>query len=99
MAENDTLYGVLCYLGPLVLIPLVLQTKSKFVKGHMNQGLMLLLVEVLAGALTSMLIFILVGSLLNLFALICSVVGIYKVLNNKKWKVPFLGATAAKWKI
>ena len=52
--ENQTM-GYLCYLGPLLLIPLLARPKSRFLRYHCNQGLLLfifaLLVSVFDGLL------------------------------------------------
>lgn len=39
--------GYLCYLGPLLLIPLLARPKSRFLRYHCNQGLLLLIFAVL----------------------------------------------------
>ena len=41
--------GYLCYLGPLLLIPLLARPKSRFLRYHCNQGLLLLIFAVLIG--------------------------------------------------
>ncbi len=46
--ENQSL-GYLCYLGPLLMIPLLLKPKSRFLRYHCNQGLLLLIAAVLVG--------------------------------------------------
>ena len=52
--ENQPM-GYLCYLGPLLLIPLLARPKSRFLRYHCNQGLLLfifaLLVSVFDGLL------------------------------------------------
>lgn len=44
--ENQTL-GYLCYLGPLLLVPLLARPKSRFLRYHCNQGLLLFIFAVL----------------------------------------------------
>lgn len=46
--ENRSL-GYLCYLGPLLIIPLLVRPKSRFLRYHCNQGLLLLIAAVLVG--------------------------------------------------
>ena len=48
--ENNVLMGVLCYLGILVLIPLLTDAKNEaFVRFHIKQGIVLLITGVVAG--------------------------------------------------
>ena len=38
--EENKIYAVLAYLGPTVLVPIFLASKSKFARFHANQGLL-----------------------------------------------------------
>ena len=40
--------GLLCYLGPLLLIPLLTKPDSQFLRYHCNQGLLLMIFCILA---------------------------------------------------
>lgn len=51
--KNNTVMGVLSYLGFLVLIPMLAAKESKFARFHANQGLVLLIVEIAYGVLRS----------------------------------------------
>lgn len=44
--SNDTAMGVLAYLGPLVLVPILAAPKSAFARFHANQGLVLIITEI-----------------------------------------------------
>lgn len=48
---NDLIYGVLCYLGVLWIIPLFTNKKNEFFRLHLGQGLVVLILEVLLGIL------------------------------------------------
>lgn len=45
--ENNKVMGVLAYIGLLVLVPILAAKDSKFAKFHANQGLILLITEVI----------------------------------------------------
>ncbi len=48
MDSNDKIYGVLAYIGILVLVP-ILAGKTQFARYHANQGLVLLIAGIIAG--------------------------------------------------
>ena len=45
--NNDLIFGVLCYLGILWLIPLLSNKKNEFFRLHLAQGLVVLALEVI----------------------------------------------------
>ncbi len=45
--EKNTGIAILAYLGPLVLVPLIVAPNSKFARYHTNQGLVLLIAGIL----------------------------------------------------
>ena len=53
--------AILAYLGPLVLIPLLLARESPFARHHTNQGLVLFLAEAIYGIAYSLLSWILLA--------------------------------------
>ena len=82
----------LCYLGPLFLIPYFLRRDSDFIRFHSNQGLMLLLAEVIISACD---IIPIVGGLINLagsiFVIVCLVKGLMNVSKGMKERLPIIG--------
>lgn len=44
--EVNKIYGILAYLGFLVIVPILLAKESAYAKFHSNQGLILFIVEV-----------------------------------------------------
>lgn len=94
---------ILAYLGPLVLIPILADRKSKRTRFHSNQGLLLFLSElvyiVLTGFLGSLLLRISFGFMVavSLFFLLggvfigLAVLGILNVLNGKVKDLPVIG--------
>ena len=99
LAGDEKLLGVLSYLGILVLVPLLLRTESAFVKAHMKQGLMLLLVSVVNSFLAALVITLPLVLLIAFAVLICSIMGIVKVLQGQTWEVPVVGKYASDWNL
>lgn len=97
--SNDTLYGVLSYISILVLIPLV-AGKTSFAKFHANQGLVLLIIEVIFGVVIGALmripilgiIFGIISVLFELICIIMSIIGIVGVVNGEEKELPIIGA-------
>lgn len=94
---RQILEGVICYLPPLVLILLFVQKRTKFVTAHMKQGLMLLILAVVAGVLKGSFFLAPLGFVLDFFILLCMIMGIVKVVQKKKWEIPVMGKYAAEW--
>lgn len=86
------LMGVLSYLGPLVIIPLVTSKQDPFVKFHVKQGLVLLSIEIIVWILASILWQLwVVYRLINLATVILSIIGIVNVSQNKEKELPLIG--------
>jgi uncharacterized membrane protein len=49
--NNDLLFGILCYLGILWIIPLLANKKNAFFRLHLGQGLVVLAMEVILAIL------------------------------------------------
>lgn len=45
--NNDLVFGILCYLGILWIIPLLANEKNEFFRLHLAQGLVVLILEVI----------------------------------------------------
>ena len=102
--SNDTLMGVLAYIGILCLIPLLAAKDSEFAQFHAKQGLNLFLLEVGVAVLSWVLGFMsIVGGLafLGLMTMaiwlvqigffVLSIIGIVNALNGKKEPLPVIG--------
>lgn len=90
LIQSDKI-AVLCYFGLLFLIP-YFTSDSEFVRFHCNQGLLLLLADVIVGIVSS--IFVvgwLVGLVGGIFTVICFFKGISNVLNGKMAQLPVIG--------
>ncbi len=99
--DNDKLMGILAYLSFLVLIPIFAAPDSKFARYHVNQGLLLLVVEAswstVKGVLTT--VFGLLGlpvmavvlSVFDLAFVVLMIMGIVNVCNGEEKELPVIG--------
>ncbi len=83
-AINDTLLAVLSYLGILFLIPLIMG-KSEFVRFHTNQGLVLLIADVICAAVP------LIGLVGTVCLLVFRIMGIVYAAQNQMKELPLIG--------
>lgn len=92
--------AILCYIGILVLIPLLFEKEDEFVKFHTKQGLALFLAEVATLFISWIpLIGWLIGFVLSIVWILLSIGGIINVLSGKKKPLPFLGGFAERFKV
>ena len=92
--SSNTLMAVLCYFGILVLIPFLTDAKNDpFVKFHIKQGLVLLIVYVICG-------FVLwipfIGWLLGILLFILFLMGVINAASGKETPLPVIGKFAEK---
>lgn len=83
---------ILCYFGPLLLIPYFTRKGSPFVSYHCNQGLVLLLFS-LIGGFASKVPFLgwIIGLFCGVFALVCFIMGLVNVTNGEMKPLPLIG--------
>lgn len=90
--SQRTVMAILAYLGPLVIVSWVISKNDPFVKFHIKQGLVLLVIEVavwLLGMVFWPIWFLL--NLVNVAALILSIIGIINVVQNREKMLPLVG--------
>lgn len=100
--KRNTLMAILAYLGILIIIPFLMAKDDPFVKFHIKQGLVLVIIElviyVLGMAMGIMwLMFFPVMKVVNIihFALIVfSITGIVNVVQGQEKKLPLVGHLA-----
>jgi uncharacterized membrane protein len=84
---------ILCYLGPLFLVPYLLRKDSPYVRFHANQGLLLLIAEILIPIAGNFVPFF--GWAVSLagwiFTLVCFFKGLNSTLNGRLDKLPLIG--------
>lgn len=102
--SNDKLFGVLAYFGLLVLVP-IFAGKTQFARYHANQGLVLILAQLIVGVAAGIIIGILTlispvvgliigflfGGAIELVAFIFLILGIVHVANEEMKPLPIIG--------
>lgn len=92
--------SVLAYIGILFLIPLLACPNSRFARYHTNQGLVLFLLELAIGVVTSIFTFIpvigpIIGGLLSavggIFTLVLMIMGIINAAQGQAKELPLIG--------
>lgn len=98
--QNRTLLAVFSYLGPLVIVSLLIGKTDSFVKFHVKQGLVLFSIEVIIWLISSLFwAFWMILNLVNLGVLVLSIIGIMNVLQKQEKALPLVGSLASYFKI
>lgn len=91
--EDNKLISILCYLGILLLIPLLVKPDSQFVKYHSNQGLVLLLFTVIVGAVGAIPIIGWLAAIVGgIFSFVCFIIGIVNAIDGEMKPLPLIGS-------
>ena len=86
--------GALCYLSILILIPACTKWRQdEFVRFHLNQGLMVLMLATICAALGSLP----VALSLTLLVDVLSLVGLITALRRRAAPLPFIGLLVARF--
>ena len=101
--SNDKVYGILAYIGILVLVPL-LAGKTQFARFHENQGLVLFIADIILGVCISITSLVLsplgivgailggfVSGVLGLVVFIMVIMGIINAANGEMKPLPVIG--------
>lgn len=99
--SQNTLMGVLAYIGILVFIPFVVAKDDPFVKFHVKQGLVLFIIEAIIMVVSEMMLLGPLSPLLglvNLGAIILSIIGIINVAKGEERELPLVGRYASNFK-
>ncbi len=100
--SNETIMGILCYLGPLVIIPFLTAKDNAFVKFHMKQGLVLVAIWFVTYIIQETVLpwrFWEIVGFINLGITVLSIIGIVYVVQKKETKIPLIGSLADNIKI
>lgn len=99
--EKISAIAVMCYIGPLFIIPFLTKEKDEFVIFHAKQGMVLFLCEIvisfLGGAIP--LFGWSLAAILNLVMIALAIIGIMNVVKHEKTPLPVIGTWADKFKI
>lgn len=84
--------SIIAYIGPLVVISYLVSKDDPFVKFHIKQGLVLLVINIAAWLVASMFwpLYILYP-FVNLAILLLVVIGIVNVVNDREKELPIVG--------
>jgi uncharacterized membrane protein len=91
--EKNTLMGILAYIGILIIIPFLVAKDDPFVKFHIKQGLVLVIIEIVVW-FVGMSLWQLweLFQLINLACIIFSIIGIVNVAQGNEKELPFIGS-------
>ena len=94
--QKNTLMAILAYIGILIIIPFLFAREDTFVKFHIKQGLVLIIIEIIISALGMSMMwasFLIVG-IIQLALLVLSIMGIVHVMQGKEQRLPLVGHLA-----
>jgi uncharacterized membrane protein len=96
--DNKKLFGILSYLGPLVIISLLVEKNDPTVKFHIKQGLVLLSIEIILSVIFRGMMWSTtlspVYDIIHLALLVLVVIGIINVVQGTQKELPIVGGFA-----
>lgn len=101
MSEQKTLLAVLSYIGPFIIISYAFGNDNPFVKYHIKQGLVLIIIDVVVWVLGMFFTYHFwpLYQLLNLVVFVLAIIGIINAAQGKEKELPFVGQFAHSFKI
>ncbi len=98
--QNNKVMAVLAYLSWLVLIPLFAAKDSRFARFHVNQGIILAIIEIAIALVRAILggipligwIIRLAVGLISIAVLILAIIGIVNAVQGKAKELPIVGS-------
>ncbi len=99
--QKNILMAVLCYFGILVIIPLITDAKKDpYVKFHIKQGLVLLIVAVITSFISIIPILgWIAGFILWIIIFVLFIMGLINAITGKEKQLPIIGKYGDKIKI
>lgn len=90
--DDNKFLALLCYFNIFIIIPLYARPKSRWIRFHANQAIIIFLSYVICGFLFIIpLIGWILGIILGLINIICVILGIVNVCTGKANRLPFIG--------
>lgn len=91
-SDNTKLFSILAYLGILWLVGLLAAKDNKAVMFHVNQGIILTIVNVI-GTVVFAIPFLgwIAGPIVSIFVIVAMVMGIINAVNSKQEPLPIVG--------
>jgi len=98
--SSNTLMGILAYLGPLIIISYLVAKDNPFVKFHIKQGLILVIINLILWifAPNSYWHRNPIVDILNLAILVLAIIGIVNVVQKKEKMLPIVGSLSSYFK-
>lgn len=94
--EKNTLMGVLAYLGPLVIVSYLTAKDDPFVKFHIRQGVVLVVIEIGLWVIGSMMWMLWpLISIVDMGVIVLSIIGIVNVVQGQQKELPLVGTFAS----
>jgi uncharacterized membrane protein len=97
--EEGKAAALLAYIPFLCFIPLIKMRDNRYALRHGKQGLVLLMIEIIAAILLVPRISSLVWQLVLVACLAGAIVGVFQVLQGRWFKIPLVGDIAEKLRI
>jgi uncharacterized membrane protein len=98
--KHNVTMSVLSYIGPLVIVSFIVAKDDPFVKFHIKQGLVLLVIEIALSLIGSMMhILWPIIQIVQLVVLVLAIIGIYNAVKGKEKELPLVGKFAQHFKI
>ncbi len=90
--KDNRVLALFCYLSMAVILPLVAQPNSAFIRYHANQGIVLILFT-LCATVVGIIPFLgwLVSVVCYIFAFVCTIIGIVHACKGEKKPLPLIG--------
>lgn len=93
--HKNTLMAVLAYIGPLVIISYAMANNDPFVKFHVKQGLVLIVISLAMWVFRSMMWnFFMIFNLVHLAVFVLAIIGIINAVQGKEKELPLVGTFA-----
>ena len=89
--EEGKSAALLAYIPFVCLVPLLKWKDNRFAYDHAKQGLALFIIEILAVIMLIPGLAALIFKLALILMIVLAVIGIVYVLQDKAWKIPFVG--------
>lgn len=93
--EENKFMAALSYLSILVIIPIVVNKKSPFIEANVKQGIVLLIISVLAALVRIPVLW----KLVSLAVLVVAIMALIDTLRGKFWAIPGIYDLSQKFKL
>lgn len=97
--EDVRFAAIFSYIPFLCFIPLMKYSHNKYVTEHAKQGLILLIIEIIALLFLIDFVSRLFWALILLITICLAVIGIFKVLMGKRWSIPLIGKVLEDYEV